>query len=334
MILVAVMSFNVCMILGYSLNISSKDVFASQTIGHNYEYDSHFNEYRTEPVSTDTLAYLDCLTALQISGQEVMQTVVGIYQFNSMNSIYQLQDDKGKQLSAPEKGIIYINPGLAEIYGVAIGDVLTIELSDTSYDFTVKAIAENAKSASIYVNSEELAEIFGLPSGAYNGLLSMEEAPDCEKIISKDQRIEYLNRNAVSSKMSAIINQVIGCVVGAILIIIALLINFQDNTRDILILNMMGYRLREIRKLLIDVYLPIILFFFVITIWPSIKTAKAIQKSLSISTGDYMPFGTNMIVIIIVFAILNIIYWIVKSISILGVKHVIVKEEIAEYINI
>ena len=38
MILVAVMAFNVCMMLGYSLNISSKNVFASQTMGHNYEY--------------------------------------------------------------------------------------------------------------------------------------------------------------------------------------------------------------------------------------------------------------------------------------------------------
>ena len=329
MILVAVMAFNVCMILGYSLNISSKNVFASQTMGHNYEYDSRLREYLTEPVSTDAMAYLDSQATLFFSNQKVTQTVVGIY---NVNSIYKLQDRKGNQLSVPSKDSIYINPGLVEIYGVAIGDVLTINISGTTHDFTVSGIAENAKSASIYMNAEELADILNVPDGAYNGLLSMDKVTDCKETITKNQRIEKLNRNAVSNKISGVINQVIGCVVGAILIFLALLINFQDNTRDILILNMLGYRIREIRKLLIDIYLPIVLFFFALSILPSIFTAKVIQKSLSISTGDYMPFGTNIIVIFIVFVILNIIYWLVKSISVLGVKRVIWKEEISEYI--
>lgn len=342
MILVAVMSFNVCMILGYSLNLSSKNVFASQTIGHNYEYDSHFTEYHKEHLSIDAMTYLDNSATLFVNEQEINQTIVG---FNNpgqenlpansscMNSIYKIQDNKGRQLSTPGKGLIYVNPGLAEVYDVAIGDVLTIDISDTRHNFTVTGIAENAKSACVYVNAEELAEILNIPSGEYNGILSMDKVTDCDKIISKDQRIETLKRNAVSSKNSGVINQVIGCVVGAILIFLALLINFQDNTRDILILNMIGYRIKAIRKLLLDVYLPIVLFFFVISIFPSILTAKAIQKSLSISTGDYMPFGTNIIVIFIVFASLNIIYWIVKSISILGVRRVIAKEEISEYTN-
>ncbi|MDD3415571.1 MAG: ABC transporter permease [Lachnospiraceae bacterium] len=328
MIFVAVMAYNICMILGYSLNISSKDVFASQTIGHNYEYDSHFTGYQTEPVSTGAMPYLDCLATLFFSDREVTQTLVGIY---NLNAIYKLQDGKGNQLSVPGKDSIYVNPGLVEIYGLAIGDTLTIDISDTSHSFTVAGIAENAKSANIYMNAEELAEILSIPSGAYNGLLSMDEVTGCEEIITEDQRIEKLNRNAVSNKISGIINQVIGCVVGAILIFLALLINFQDNTRDILILNMLGYRIKKIKKLLIDVYLPIVLSFFVLTLIPSILTVKEIQKSLSIATGDYMPFGTNMIAIFIVFAFLNIIYWIVKSVSMLGVKRVIRKEEISEY---
>ncbi|MFA9464867.1 MAG: FtsX-like permease family protein [Velocimicrobium sp.] len=330
MILVAVMVFNVCMILGYSLNISSKDIFTSQTIGHNYEYDSHFTEYHTEPVSTDAMPYLDCSASLFVGEQKVMQTIVGV---NNLNSIYKLQDDKGNLLSKPDRGLIYVNPGLVEIYGVAIGDILMIDISGTSHNFTVAGIAQNAKLASLYVNADEVAEILGIPFSAYNGLLSIDEIADCDEEITKDQRIETLKRNAVSNKISGVINQVIGCVVGAILIFLALLINFQDNTRDILILSMMGYRINAIRKLLIDIYLPIVWFSFALSILPSILTAKAIQKSLSISTGDYMPFGTNTIVVFLAFAFLNIIYWIVKSVSIQGVKRVIVKEEISEYTN-
>ncbi len=328
MILVGVMTFNVCMVLGYSLNISSKEVFDSQTIAHNYEYDAHYHEYQMESVSANSLAYLDCSGLLLVNEQEVIQTIVGMYQ---SNAVYELQDDKGNQLSPPEKGFIYINPGLEEIYDVTVGDTLAIDISDMRHSFTVTGIAENAKSVSIYLNADELAEILGIPSGAYNGILSMDEVTNCDEMITKDQRIEKLNKNAVSNKISAVINQVIGCVVGAILIFLALFINFQDNTRDILILNMMGFRIKEIRKLLIDIYLPIVLSFFALTILPSIITAKVIQKSLSISTGDYMPFGTNMIVVFLVFALLNMIYWLVKSISVLGVKRVIVKEEVSKY---
>lgn len=331
MILVAVMVFNVCMLLGYSLNISSKDVFESQTIGHEYEYEARFLSYQMEPVSADSLEFLDCSASLSVRGKEVMQTIVGIY---NLNAVYQLQDDKGNNLRTPYTGFIYINPGIEEIYGVKVGDTLKVNISGTIYSFTVGGIAENAKAASVYVNAIELAKILGVSSGAYNGIFSMNEVKYCDELITNDQRIENLNRNAVSNKISAIINQVIGCVVGAILILIALLINFQDNTRDILILSMLGYRIKAIRKLLIDVYLPIVWGFFVLTIVPSILTAQAIQKSLSISTGDYMPFGTNIIFIILVFALLNIIYWIVKTVTNLGVKRVIKKEEISEYINI
>lgn len=331
MILAAAMAFNVCMILGYSLNISSKEVFASQTIGHNYEYDAHFSGYHTEAVSTASMRYLDYSATLSVRGQDVKQTIVGVY---DLNAVYELQDKKGRHLTTPGDGYIYINPGLEEIYNVAVGDTLIVDISGTNHNYTVAGIAANAKSASVYVNADELTNILGVPSGSYNGILSMNEAAGCEKLITKSQRIENLNRNAVSNKTSAVINQVVGVAAGAILIFLALLINFQDNIRDILILHMMGYRINAIKKLLLDIYMPIVWFSFILTIVPSIAAAYTIQKSLSIATADYMPFGTNMIMVFLVFALLNIIYQLVESVSVLGIRHVIAKEEISEYISI
>ncbi len=331
MILAAAMAFNVCMILGYSLNISSKEVFASQTIGHNYEYDAHFSGYRTEAVSTEAMRYLDSSATLSVSGQDVKQTVVGIY---NLNAVYELQDKKGRHLTVPGDGCIYINPGLREIYDITIGDTLIVDISGTKHNFLVMGIAENANAASVYVNADELTEIMGIPSGSYNGIVSMAEPADYDKLITKSQRIERLDRNAVSNKTSAVINQVIGVITGAILILLALLINFQDNIRDILILNMMGYRINAIKKLLIDVYMPIVWFSFILTVLPGIAAANAIQKSLSIATSDYMPFGTNITVLILIFVLLNMIYWLVESVSLLGIRHVVAKEEISEYISI
>lgn len=328
LIIVAVMSFSVCLVLGQSLNISSQKVIDSQRIGHHYEYDTSYSDYQIAPLPENVILYLDTTTKLIIGNYDIEQTMIGLY---SLNDVYEVQNVSGDKLSIPEKGMVYINPGLREIYGVAIGDPLIANIAGKERTFTVGDIATNAKSASIYINANELSEILGVPTGAYNGVLSMEKMSN-GVTVTKKQRLDDLNRNAVSNNISAVINQVTGGIIGAILIFLALYVNFQDNTRDMLILHMMGYRLKTIRKLLINVYRPIVWTAFLLTIVPSILLASSIQKSLSISTNDYMPFGTSVIVVLIVFVLLNIIYWLVQTMFGIGIKHTVAKEEIAEFI--
>lgn len=65
---------------------------------------------------------------------------------------------------------------------------------------------------------------------------------------------------------------------------------------------------------------------------PSVLLAKAIQKSLSVSLNEYMPFGTDVVVILIIFALLNVIYRLVQSLFGLGIKRVIAKEEMSAFV--
>lgn len=323
LILVAVMVFSVFIILGQSLNISSQKVFESQNIGYNYEFDTHYSQYSTKTVSHSELEYLDSSVELVAGGYNIQQTIVGLYR---MNGLYKLQDTGGNILPEPSAGNIYVNPGLAETYGVKVGDILTLKIADRNCNFAVAEIAVNAKLASIYVNASELSQIMGLPIGSYNGIWSIEQAPIGGSTIEKNQHIEELKRNAVSNNTSAVINQVIGSIVGGILIFLALYVNFQDNTRDMLILHLIGYRPKTICKMLIDVYRPIVCTFFLISIIPSIFIARSIQRYLSITTNDYMPFGTSIVVIVLIFILLNTIYWVVQNVFSLGIKRTIKKE--------
>ncbi|MBB5195961.1 FtsX-like permease family protein [Anaerocolumna cellulosilytica] len=325
LILVAVMSFTVCIILGRSLNSSSQKIFETQTMGHNYEYDTTYSEYQTTSVSENMISYLENTSRVFIGSHEIEQTMTGFY---TLNSLYELQDTKENILSAPKAGTVYINPSLYEVYGLNIGDRLVTDIAGISLAFTVANIATNAKSANIYVNVNELSKILNVPIGAYNGILSTEKI-NGDVTITKEQRIDILNRLAVSNKISAVINQSIGGVVGAILIFIALYVNFQDNTHDILILYMMGYQTRRIRQMLIDVYMPIVWTAFFLTLAPGIGLARLIQKSLSISTNDYMPFGTSIFVVVLVFLGLNIIYLLIQVLFELAIKRIITKEAIS-----
>ena len=263
--------------------------------------------------------------------------------YRSEMRLYQIIEDLGhlgfanKQqigcliLPMPGACTILINPFIAEIHGVNIGDTLIANINGTEHSFFVSDIAANAKSATIYVNTDELAVILGVPIGAYNGILSVEVIPGGESI-TRAERTEELNRNAVSNNISAVINQTIGGIVGAILIFLALYVNFWDNTRDMLILHMMGYQVKNIRKLLIYVYMPIVWAAFLITLLPSILLARFIQNPLSMAMSEYIPFGTNIIVIFVIFLLLNILYWLVQLLFGIGAKRMIAKEEMSEFV--
>ena len=328
LLFVAVMSFQVCFILGQSLHISSGKIFRMQTSGHNYEYDTHFLEYQTAPISDDAMVYLDHTAVFIINHNTLERTITGLYE---TNGLYALRNKDNELLTTPNVGAVYINPEFLEVYGVQVGDSLTAEIAGESYSFTVKEIAVNAKSNHIYMNGAQLAEILDIPSGAYNGILSA-TIFEGDIVTNKAQCIAELNRNFVSNKTSAIINQVTGVLVGAILIFLALYITFQDNTHDILILNLIGYRIKAIRKLLINVYLPVLWSAFALTLVPSIMVARAIQKSLSISTNDYMPFGVNLLVIVIAFVLITMIYWSIQVAFSFKTKRVIAREKIMDSI--
>lgn len=328
LLLVSVMSFNVCMILGQSLNISSAKIFHAQTTGHNYEYQIQYQEYKTADIFNDVMTYIDSTSTITINNYEMERTVSGLY---DINELYELKNRNNELLTAPNAGYVYINPELSEIYGVKIGDSLAVTIADKPYQFIVGEIAVNAQTNHIYMNGEQLTEILGITAGSYNGAFSAEKLGG-GTAASKEQRMEELNRNAVSNKTSAVINQVTGILVGIILIFIALHISLQDNTHDILILSMLGHHTKYIRKLLIDVYLPLLWVVFVITLAPSMILARAIQNALSVSTNDYMPFGINPPAIIIAFGLMNLIYYGVQAAFSLRIKKIIKKGEITDLI--
>lgn len=328
LLLVSVMSFNVCMILGQSLNISSAKIFHAQTTGHNYEYQIQYQEYKTADIFNDVMTYIDSTSTITINNYEIERTVSGLY---DINELYELKNINNELLTAPNAGYVYINPELSEIYGVKIGDSLAVTIADKLYQFIVGEIAVNAQTNHIYMNGEQLTEILGITAGSYNGAFSADKLGG-GTAASKEQRMEELNRNAVSNKTSAVINQVTGILVGIILIFIALHISLQDNTHDILILSMLGHHTKYIRKLLIDVYLPLLWVVFVITLAPSMILARAIQNALSVSTNDYMPFGINPPAIIIAFGLMNLIYYGVQAAFSLRIKKIIKKGEITDLI--
>ena len=134
------------------------------------------------------------------------------------------------------------------------------------------------------------------------------------------------------SNISALINHVTGVIIGSLLMFLALYINFDDNTRDILILHMMGHDSKSIRKLLINVYMPIVWAVFIITLVPSILLARFIKNSIAFAVNEPMPFNTNPVVVFALLLFISLIYWLVQFLFGFGIKRTIAKKDIAEFV--
>lgn len=323
LIFAAVMAFNVCFILGRSLNISSQTIMDSQTKGHYYQYNTSYTEYKSEALPEDALPYLCSFSNLKLGGHEIEQSIFGLY---SLGEVFELMDKNGKALPVPQPDEVYINPELAGLYDVDIGDTLFIHIDGKAAQYTVSSIAANAQLKTIYVNAIALSENISAPDGSYNGVWSMKPISGKGITVSRSMLKQALERDATSNQTSAVINQVIGAVIGCILLFLALYLNFQDNQRDISILSLLGYSKQEIRKMMIYIYRPIVCVAFMVTLIPSILTVKLIQKSLSIAINDYMPFGTNITVLLLLFIFLNLIYLLVECAFSAGIICICKKE--------
>lgn len=329
LIFISVMCFTVMFILAYSLNKSSKKVYDSQIIGHDYLYETRSDTILNKELpDNETQKYLSVSGEIENKNREIDWNIVGV---EDNLSLFGLLDLDKKHLDFPKLSEVIISAELHELYGLQVGDVMQIDIGDTQFTTKVTGIAFNAANRCIYVSKEELTNLIGLPESSYNGIYSSSKVNIQGNEISREQKIDSLNRGAVSNRISALINQAIGCLIGCIIIFLALLLNFQSSTRDILILNLMGYHKKDIRKMLIDIYRPILCATFILSLWPSIQIVKLVLRSLSMQIGDYMPFQTNIVIIGIIFLLLNMIYSAVQMLFSCGITEVIKKENYADY---
>lgn len=330
----ASMVFTVMLVLGWSLAVSGENVYESQTVGHNYKYEAGFNTLQTHKDHTmqGNVVYYISLDGLVVgSANYITQTIMGM-DFN--NAVYSLQNIQGGTLPALENNNCYISQQLLKMYKIKIGDEISLLIGETPIKVRVQDVAYNAKAATIMLARAFLAEQMVYEKNSFNGVLSIDNLfPNADSLVDSKTKENELNRNKVSSAVSAVINQSIGILSGIILIFLALFITFQDSNRDMMILSNLGYKSKEIKRLLINVFLPILIIGYVLTVFPAVLIAQAVQFSLSLQTGDYMPFSTNILVLLIGLIAVVAIYFAVQAIFSLAIKHALKKKSILHYTN-
>lgn len=308
LVLLSVYLYMTLIVLSFSLNMSSSNVLESQKALRHYKYEVIFPKESLELNNQNQqLFFLKNKVTLDFKSKKLQQTLIAMD-----NGDYFALTDGKKKIALKEKGIV-INQRIAQLYNLKKGDKIKINLGNSSKELTVKAVANNGDYNTIYIKRSYFNKIVYKNQNVYNGMWS-DTLPSTLKGATVNKYSDYvreLEKNNVSNKLSAVINQILACVFGVLIIFLALLLNFQDNTENFKYLLKLGYLPKEIHNMLINIYFPIISAGFLSMILPSIFTSTKILNLLSLQTGDYMPFSTNIFIFSYSFIFLSILYFII-----------------------
>ena len=329
LLLAAIVTFNIMIVLSMSLLESSDKLMDSQMNGRSYRYETYYDDYQDVSAAEDSgMAVLKFPVVIKNSKHTIDYNIIGI---DGGSSFFSLVDDQDSEIDITDKTGIILNPELAEDYKISIGDKLTIMIDDKLAQLRVTDIAENAELKSIYVSRQRLAGIMGINRSYCNCFYSDKFMKGGMSILREDV-IKELSANQTSNKTSAVINQCIGIATGILLIFLAFFIGLSGNVSNILIFDLLGYDKKMIESVLLNPYVIVGNFIYVLTLPISVYAARKIQISTSFATGDYMPFILNGLTLIYMWVVVNAIFIVVREVFVRRIGKVIHGEKQAEFL--
>lgn len=293
-------------VMSISLYLSSTKVYKDSFVNHNYQYRFTSNYYVDDSIAPNGDALLKTSCVINTKTKRV---VTNLYGMSENVELWKLQNAKGEVIQPIEDKMI-ISKGFAVLYGLKKGDVLSVQYDGNTYECEVQDLCANGNVNDVYMSKSVLAGNLQVAEDVANLFLEKEkvEAFSDFTCVSIEEEKEAARANQSSNKASAVINQVIGILFGMVMFYLVLLITLQECERDIMILHHLGYDHKRTFTMVLGSYRAMFITFFVLTYVPAMYICGMIHKSISMSTNDYIPFTTNIFVVVAAFVVVQIIY--------------------------
>lgn len=254
-----------------------------------------------------------------------------------------IKDSKDKNLinSLQDESSIIINESIKEIYNIDIGDTVSLDYNKKNIDYKVVAVEDSYLTNEAYVLRESLSKELGYLESIYNkkytnnkkyknlNKLSEEEV----KYISNIFSVEDLKRNMETQieSFNYSIYFVIAFAFVMALIIISVIANIvvEENNKTISLMKVIGYKDKDISKIVLNIYTPFIIVSYLLSIPVTIRLLKWIIKQLASDINMTIPISISFEKAMFGLGGLLIIYYIAISLS----RRVLNKISLAEVLK-
>ena len=226
------------------------------------------------------------------------------------------EDDKyfSADPSADENSVVVSN-GVAERYGVSEGDIITLtnKVNNDIYAFRVEGVCQYAVSFTVFMNIDNMRELFGKTDDYYNVVLSE------NKLDIDDGRLYSVTSKDDIEKASDVFIKLMNPTI-YMLIIVSIIID--RSAFGISLMKVFGYRSKEIKKLYINGNTVIVLIGAYLSIILSKVLVDAYFPNTIANVACEMNLSLPIYVYIMEFALVTIAYFAVNTLLILKINKV------------
>lgn len=304
-IVVGMIISTVCVLIGWCIK-DSVDTLVNHSIDSiPYEYACILNKTETE-VPGDAEGAL-------VAGYETESSSVGFtmfgYQENSR--FINMKTLDGDDM---EYGKYYITYAASAAYGVGKGGQLVFRdlITAEEYSVTIAGVIDDNTSTTVYTSIENTAGFSGYEAGQYNMFMSEKELdPDENTVISTTSRED--SRKAIESVTDMYYSvcymvTLVGFLLGVLSMYLLTSMIIEENTVNISMLKILGYRKNEISRLILMTNTVLVLTGFLLGIPVTLLFGRQVFASSVEIVGMFFPMTLLPVSYLIAFAVIALAY--------------------------
>ncbi len=232
---------------------------------------------------------------------DVVVSINGIDLDSKSVDIYDKNNKSIKEIIKDDDCII-INSNTHELYDISVGDKLTLKVDDTtSVNYNVCGISEEYMNYTAYVNRDSYSKKLGFKESVYTTIYSKNKDFADMKNLDLD----------TSNKIATILNFVdlkdsikksldkyngtiyiviaFASIMAFVIILVIANIIVEENKKTISLMKVMGYKNKEISGVVLNIYTPIIIISYLLSIPAMIKFLEKVISLLSNDTELTIP---------------------------------------------
>lgn len=301
-------------LMAFIMNSSLNSVIENELEENsNYEYTYKLNQVlrdydgKGEAVIGSSLEY-------RASGSSI--TLLGIPEDSAYYSLYSVDEDQ-----IDVNNGFYISRAISEMLDIQEGDTMILidPITTKEYEITVSGISNLNKQKTIYSSMDNVNQLLGLETGSYNYIISDKELYIDESLllsISKSsdfaKTLETMTR-PISSVVQVLV--ILGLVLGILVVYMITSMMVEENQNNISMLKVLGYRTKEISKMIFGINKYIVFVAYSISMPVMLWVCKTAFKADVETYNMYIPAKITIVNIVISICIILASYYIALLIS-------------------
>ncbi len=237
------------------------------------------------------------------------------------------KNEKSIKKKLEDESCTIINSNMKELYNINIGDKVTFKVDEsTRVDYNVCDISEEYMNYTSYVKRDSYSKKLGFKTSVYSTIYSKNiEFADMKKLDedTSNKIAVIINFNDLKSSIRKQLDKYNGSIyiviafasiMAFVIILVIANIIVEENKKTISLMKVMGYKNKEISGIVLNIYTPVIIISYLLSIPAMIKFLEKVIKVLSKDTELTIPITLSYQKAIIGLLFLLLAYYIALNI--------------------